>query len=185
MTFAHLVRRELPEVVEARQADASIPDTEKIVERPPASWVHLDHSADGSLMILKKNLPPEEADKLQKSRWSIINCWRPIEPISRDPLALCDSRTVPDEDVMLIELGMDTSPNAAATIRANPANRWYYASGMTPDEVMMINIFDTRKDEGLNVRCPHTAFEDARYKHHAPRKSIETRVLVFYEDQSA
>lgn len=63
------------------------------------------------------------------------------------------------------------------------AHKWYYWSGMSPDEVMLIRCFDTKLD-GRCRRAPHSAFEDNRFLEDAPRESIEVRCLVFWEDQA-
>lgn len=44
---------------------------------------------------------PEAAEMAPKAntRWGIINVWRPLKPITREPLAVCDARSVPDSDL--------------------------------------------------------------------------------------
>lgn len=62
-------------------------------------------------------------------------------------------------------------------VAANPAHKWFYQSQMTPDEVVLFNIYD-------NTGRPHLAHsaldmegdEDVL----VPRKSIESRTLVRY-----
>lgn len=62
--------------------------------------------------------------------------------------------------------------------------RWYYAEGMRPEEVLMIKCFDSVRDGRTARRCPHSAFSDPRtLGEEAPRESIEVRSLVFWEDQ--
>lgn len=48
----------------------------------PARFIHIDQSNYGAVEVLDDNIhPPELAQKLKKTRWSIINCWRPIKPV--------------------------------------------------------------------------------------------------------
>ena len=56
---------------------------------------------------------------------------------------------------------------------------------MTPEEVLLIKIFDSKRD-GRARRVPHSAFVDPRTVHdNRPRKSIEVRCLVFWENEDA
>ncbi len=67
--------------------------------------------------------------------------------------------------------------------KANPEHRWFYASGMTPEEVLLIKCFDSKTDGGVARRVPHSAFTDPRTRDEMTRESIEVRCLVFYEDE--
>jgi hypothetical protein len=57
---------------------------------------------------------------------------------------------------------------------------WYYKSGLTPDEVLLIKCFDSKLD-GRARRVPHTAFEVPNTENEEGRESIEVRALVFHE----
>ncbi len=161
----------------------------------PARFIHIDQSNDGAVEVLNDNLPPEDAERLSKSRWSIINVWRPIRPISKDPLAVCDSRTVRDEDLIPIPVTLpakgtgqyaDISAGKGFEIyyaRHNPEQTWYYVSAMTPEEVLLIKCFDSIRDGHTARRVPHSAFTNPDTKDDLTRESIEVRCLVFYEDQ--
>jgi hypothetical protein len=62
-------------------------------------------------------------------------------------------------------------------------NRWFYKSGLTSDEVILIKCFDSKLD-GRARRVPHTAFEVPGTKDREKRESIEVRCLVFHEDDT-
>lgn len=64
-----------------------------------------------------------------------------------------------------------------------PEHKWYYASRMTPEEVLLIKCFDSTKDGETARRVPHSAFTDPETRDDVTRESIEVRCLVFYEDQ--
>lgn len=66
-------------------------------------------------------------------------------------------------------------------VAANPSHRWYFASQMTPDEVLLIKCYDSKED-GRARRTPHSAFKTDLDEGPA-RESIEVRCLVFWEDQ--
>ena len=54
---------------------------------------------------------------------------------------------------------------------------------MTPEEVLLIKIFDTKKNEDMAGRVLHSAFLNPMTSSDQTRESIEVRCLVFYEDQ--
>lgn len=60
-------------------------------------------------------------------------------------------------------------------------HQWYYFSKMTPEEVLLFKIYDS-KLVGTARRTPHTAFESPEDSG-PPRQSLELRCLVFWEDQ--
>jgi len=106
---------------------------------------------------------------------------------------VCDARSVRDGDLVpylniLPAKGSGTFENVTKgasfesfAVRADPRHKWYYASGMGTEEVMLIKCFDSRKD--VAWRTPHCSFEDPRTKDESTRESIEIRCLVFHEDQ--
>jgi len=161
----------------------------------PVRAVHIDFSYAGAEDFLHDNLPAGEAAKVAGGRWAIINVWRPLyNPISRDPLAVCDARSVPEADLVNV---LAVIPKEAThkvlskrrelkgfNLRHNPEHRWYYASRMTPDEALLIKIFDSAKD-GIARRVPHSAFTDPNTNSHDPtRQSIEIRCLVSWGYES-
>lgn len=71
-----------------------------------------------------------------------------------------------------------------AGIRHDPAQEWFYLSGMTGDERVLLECFDSEAlKDGSGVRggrVAHTAFADPRTREGAEgRESIEVRALVF------
>jgi len=46
--------------------------------------------------------------------------------------------------------------------------------------VTLIKCFDTREEEGIARRVPHSAFADPAEEDKYSRESIEVRALVFY-----
>jgi hypothetical protein len=112
----------------------------------------------------------------------IINVWRPIKTIHRDPLAVAEANSVPDSDLVPIPLIYPNRSGETYAVKHNPAHRWVYKRGLTPDEVLLIKCFDSKVD-GRVRRVPHTAFADPSAPDDAPaRESIEVRCLVFHEN---
>lgn len=125
---------------------------------------------------------PEEADELLKGRVQLINVWRPIRQVQRDPLAVAEAHSVAEEDLVPVPLIYPNRNGETLGVRHNKSQRWFYKSGLTPEEVLLIKCFDSKTD-GRARRVPHTAFVDPSAAADAPaRESIEVRALVFHPD---
>ncbi|PIB01108.1 hypothetical protein CB0940_01650 [Cercospora beticola] len=188
--ISHVIRRETHEFVTEKAKECG--DDEPVNASGPSMHVHVDQSYDGAVQLLRDNV--ENAEAYVKSRWAVINVWRPVaQPVTREPLAVCDSRSVAEDDLrpMMAILPNFTGSSNTVTkgngfelweVAANPQHRWYYVSEMTPNEALLIKCFDSKKD-GRARRCPHTAFQ-SEFDSGPARRSIEIRCLVFWEDQS-
>lgn len=148
-----------------------------------------DQSYDGAEVVLNR-LP--EADKLRpltRKRWGIINVWQPLRAVNREPLAMCDARSVEEHELRPVttRIVIGQPPNTINKdneqwhLTCSPQHRWYYASGMTTDEALLIKNFDSKLD-GRARRVPHTAIQTP-YDEGPPRQSIEIRCLVFWEHE--
>ncbi|GJC85740.1 Aspirochlorine biosynthesis protein N [Colletotrichum liriopes] len=154
--------------------------------RNPVTRVHIDQTPISVIQRIKRHLP-EEADKLLAGRYRIINVWRPLNknPVESFPLGFASSSTLADEDIVPIEHRYTTGyTGQTAGIKFNPDQKWYYLSGMTGDERLLLECFDSEGlRDGTGVaggRLAHTAFEDPRTRADAEgRESIEVRALVF------
>ncbi|TRX88508.1 hypothetical protein FHL15_010623 [Xylaria flabelliformis] len=172
--FDHTIRRQPQDSRDKKPSEAQNP------LRGPVQRVHIDQSYSASLSRVPHHLPAEEAAELLKGRVQIINVWRPIKTVERDPLAVADAHSVAEEDLVPIGLIYPTRKGETLAVRHSPAHRWYYKRGLTPQEVLLIKCFDSKTD-GRARRIPHTAFVDPSSKPDAPaRESIEVRCLVFH-----
>lgn len=156
--------------------------TEEKALRGPVQRVHIDQSYAAAFSRVAHHLP-DEAEKLQRSRVQIINVWRPIKTVQRDPLAVADAHSVDDESLVVIGLIYPHRSGETYAVKHDPNHRWFYKSGLTPDEVLLIKCFDSKLD-GRARRVPHTAFHIPGTENNEPRESIEVRALVFHEDES-
>jgi hypothetical protein len=60
------------------QSIEGLKDDELVRKKIPARFAHVDHSYKGAEQILNDNLlDEEERERLSKTRWAIINIWRP------------------------------------------------------------------------------------------------------------
>jgi hypothetical protein len=166
--FDHTIRR-VP-------ADGSASDQ----LRGPVQRVHIDQSYEAAKSRVPFHLP-EDAPELLKGRYQIINVWRPIKTILKDPLAVADAHSVPESDLVPVKLIYPNREGETFSVKADPNIKWYYRYGQTPDLVTLIKCFDSKTD-GRARRVPHTAFVNPETEHEAGRESIEVRALVFHPD---
>ncbi|KAI1493362.1 amino acid permease-domain-containing protein [Biscogniauxia mediterranea] len=150
--------------------------------RGPVQSVHIDQTYAASLSRVPHHLPAEEASELLKGRVQIINVWRALRPVARDPLAVADARSVGEAELVPIGLIYPNRRGETFGVRHAPGQRWYYRHGLGPDRVLLIKCFDSKTD-GRARRIPHSAFELPDTPQDAPaRQSIEVRALVFHPD---
>ncbi|KAA6408151.1 MAG: hypothetical protein FRX48_07893 [Lasallia pustulata] len=149
--------------------------------RAPVTRVHIDQTLASAEARVRHHLP-DEADTLIKSRYRIINVWRPINgAVESFPLGFADSSSVRDEDIVGVEHRYPDRTGETAGVKHSDSQKWYYWSGMTNDERLLLKCSDS--DEVVRQsggRVPHTAFVHPRSPEGAkPRESIEVRALVF------
>lgn len=149
-------------------------------ERAPVTRVHIDQTPSSAAARVRFHLP-EEAEELLQGRYRIINVWRPLNgPVMAHPLAVADSATVRDEDLIPVEHRYPDRTGETAAVRYNPGQNWYYWSGMKNEDRLFLKCFDSDETVGPFGRVPHTAFVDPRTPEGAiGRESIEVRALVF------
>lgn len=104
--MSHLVRRSTFQdvVKEAEELSAKEGLGAYIQKLHPAMSCHVDQSFLGSRQTLE-HAYPQDAEVLARHRWGIVNVWRPVKLVERDPLAVCDWRSVdPDSDLIGIDI---------------------------------------------------------------------------------
>jgi hypothetical protein len=159
--------------------------------RTPVNRVHIDQTPSSAMQRVRRHggaSSPEEAEALLAGRYRIINVWRPLNrgPVESSPLAFASSSTLRDEDIVPVEHRYVDSGyvGQTAAIKYHEGQKWYYLSGMTGDERILLECFDSEAlRDGTAVqggRVPHSAFEDPRTREGVEaRESIEVRALVF------
>ncbi len=149
--------------------------------RQPATRVHVDQTVKSGPQRVR-DLLPDEAERLLAGRVQIINLWRPIVgPLWDHPLAVADARSVDPADLIPSDLIFADRIGEIYAVRHSPAQRWFYLSGMRPDEALLLKCYDSAVD-GRARFAPHTAFIDSTAPADSPpRESIELRTLVFHD----
>ena len=149
--------------------------------REPASTVHNDYTPRSGPQRVRDLLPAEEAEKLLKRRFAIVNVWRPIRgPVKTSPLALCDARSVAPGDLVVSERRAKDRVGEIQLATFNPDHRWVYFPDMETDEALLIKVYESLEDGRARFTI-HTAFDDPTAPPDAaPRESIETRTFAFF-----
>ncbi|KAA8571393.1 hypothetical protein MFRU_026g00110 [Monilinia fructicola] len=182
--FDHTIRRE--SIDKGRTVPTSTDAVNKnptpVATRGPVQRVHIDQSYGASPRRVTHHLP-DEAERLLKGRFQIINVWRPIKTILKDPLGVADANSVEDKDLVPIKLIYPDREGETYSVRHAPGHKWNYLYKQTPEEVLLIKCFDTKTD-GRARRVPHSAFVNPEHEGEKTRESIEVRTLVFYEDDT-
>ncbi|KAI0901000.1 hypothetical protein F4806DRAFT_450685 [Annulohypoxylon nitens] len=166
--------------------DHTIRRADPSAHRKAVQNVHIDQTGYSASKRVHRHMGADAAALLQ-GRYRIVNVWRTLNknPVETMPLAFASSATLEDADVVPVEHRYPEGyVGQTAAIAYNPGQRWYYLSGMTGDERLLLECYDSEGEkEGSGVaggRVPHTAFEDPRSRPDAEgRESIEVRALVF------
>jgi len=164
-----------------RVADEDRRRTEKL--REPVRIVHNDYTDKSGPQRVRDLLPPDEAEAMLKKRYVYINVWRSIHgTVEEAPLGICEWQSLDDDDMVLMDLVYSDRVGEIHRTRYNPNHRWLYFPKMTPEEVILLKCYDTETD-GRARWTAHSAFDDpTSTPDAAPRQSIETRTIAFYDD---
>ena len=161
-----------------RTADKTDQEARKI--REAVHRAHNDYTEWSGPQRVRDVLP-DEADKLLKRRFAIIQVWRPIRhPVETDPLAICDARSVSFDDFVISERRYPNRIGQTYVVTYNPKHKWYWLPRMRRDEALVFKVYDSDKS-GRARWTAHTAFPDPTSPSNArPRESIEIRTLAFF-----
>lgn len=157
-----------------------LPDRTPGAPRQPTLRVHADYT-EFSARQRVRDLMGQAADSLLRRRFAIINAWRAIRgPLHDAPLAICDATSLQPGDLVATDLIYRDRIGETYDVKYNPAHRWFYVSGMRPNEVLLFNGYDSSRDDVTRF-VPHSSFEDPS----APadrliQESIEIKAFAFF-----
>lgn len=173
LVFDHTIRA-------ARNQEKKLTQETNTSQRAPVQLVHCDYTAESG-PIRVEQLMKEEAKELLKRRLAFINVWKPIRRVVEErPLAMCDVTTSPSEDFLKLHLHYRDRIGENYVMRYSDQQKWYYFPKMTPDQVILLQTFESATD-GRARFVGHTAFIDPTSPANAPmRESIEIRTIVFF-----
>lgn len=157
--------------------------------REPVGQAHNDYTETSGPIRMRDILGQAGRPELADHEFALVNLWRPIiGPVQDNPLALCDAASVAPDDLVTTDIhhfaeGNVETPRHTGVIYSlhhNPQHRWWYASDMQPDEVLLLKCYDSRND-GRARFMPHTGFTNPGCPaDFVPRESIEARTLVLF-----
>ncbi|MEL7311541.1 MAG: CmcJ/NvfI family oxidoreductase [Pseudomonadota bacterium] len=147
--------------------------------RKPARNVHNDYSEAGARQRVVDLVGPELARDYEAGHYAFVNVWRPVnEPIQTSPLGFIRPSSITKEDWMTIDLIYPDRVGEILGVAKNPKHEWFFRSRMTPDEVVIFNIYDNHGRPFLG----HSALDLASTRNLSMvRKSIESRTLIRFE----
>jgi hypothetical protein len=163
--------------------------------QPPAGEVHVDFSPECAEALAAATYAEAFPGAPPYRRFMITSLWRAFSPPPQDcTLALCEGSTVgadegvsnalvvvdeiPDCDTMVGDWPEEELTVTAHVFHYSPQHRWWYFSGMTRDEVLLLKFHDSNR--GRAWRVPHTAFFDSSAKGAHVRQSIELRSVAYF-----
>jgi len=145
----------------------------------PVRYAHNDYTERSGPQRVR-DLFGDEAERLLRHRFAVINVWKPIRgPVEQSPLAVCDARTIRSEDLVPTDLRYRDRTGEIYSLSWNPRHRWFYFPRMAADEAMLLKCYDSAS--GRARFTAHSAFDDPASPPDAPaRESIEVRTLAFF-----
>ncbi|KAM3565132.1 hypothetical protein MY1884_000382 [Beauveria asiatica] len=167
--------------------DHTIRRSDPGASRGPVNRVHIDQTARSVEQRVRRYFGETgEADALLAGRYRLVNVWRPLNkgPVESNPLAFASTGSLDDDDVVPVQHRYANGyTGETAAVRYNPHQKFYYLSGMTGGERLLLECFDSeslKPGSPIGGRAPHSAFADPRTRVDAEgRESIEVRTLVF------
>lgn len=151
--------------------------------RAPAHSVHSDFTPAGALRHLESVIPDaEEREQLLKRRVLIINVWRPLKTVQRDPLAVCDWATLDwRKDRLANRMVLPHGWHELGKYAFRESQQWFYLSQQQPQEVLIFTQFDSESEQagGGGMTVPHTAFKVPGTDMLPARESIEIKMFAF------
>ncbi len=152
----------------------------------PITLVHSDFADSYDTIVRSRDEAAAVAQRLV-----VLQFWRNIGPTKMDlPLAFCDARTVPREDIRAFPVtnyaggGIDFEALGIVAPAEPRRHAWYAFDRLQADEVVAFRTFDTDRvadRDGGPYWTPHSAFRDPEVALGQPsRASIEVRASCLW-----
>jgi hypothetical protein len=149
---------------------------------PAAQFVHLDNT-HASARLWAEPLAEQCGESLDNA--IIYNVWKSTTPPPQDfPLAIADLRSIPEADhaegSVVEELGDRTIVSPYVALLHSRQQSYYYFPDVQADESLV--FVGLHLDPSRKMGCAHSAFQHpAPGAVSVPRRSIESRVLAFFD----
>ncbi len=150
----------------------------------PAGWAHLDYDFDEAAVQLQETLARTEREVGPFSRYVLYQTWRVLTDPPQDfPLAICDWRTVTNDDIVPLVYHVGTDGNdvtfQSQASRHSDRHEWWYFPDLTVDDLLLFVGFDSEHPD--TPSSLHVSFEDPTVHDPVPRASIETRFFGLFD----
>lgn len=161
--------------------------------QPQAALVHIDYGPGGAEMSAARAYAEHFPGGPGYRRVLATSVWRVFSPPPQDwPLALCDFRSVRDDEGLANQLYfVDQVPDdpfaevdeskmvtSGSEFLYSPEHEWWYFRDMTRDELLFFVFNDS--DHSRPWRVVHSAFRDPTVGKSVPRHSVEVRTFAFF-----
>ncbi len=167
-----------------RRSDAADGAANPDGARGPADRVHVDYTVASGPVRAGDVLGTGEVERILGGggRIAQVYVWRPITgPVERTPLALAAADSIATDELIAVDQIFPDRTGEIYQLAHAPDQRWYWASAMERDEVILIKGWDSL-DDGRARFTPHGAFrlpgQDASGR---PRESIEVRTYLIFD----
>ena len=150
-----------------------------------AGFIHLDVTEASVQRFLAFSLEAAGREIAPWKRLVMLQTWRAVsDPPQDNLLALVDRRSVPASDVVMYDAVIGEKDTALEVIEARgcrhgPGHRWWYASDMGPEDILVFAGYDSAAPEA--VQPFHTGFDIPGHEQATPRASLEARFFCFYD----
>jgi len=145
--------------------------------------IHADGSPEWMQKVVSKVITDEEATWAEKGmyRTRVLTVWRPlVDVVETDPLVCCDTRTVADSDLDVVQKVMDDTVEESMYLKRRKQHQWYWMSNQSRNDVLVMTVWDSNKPFSKSTAVPHCAMVLPEHPPTAkPRESIELRFVVW------
>lgn len=150
-----------------------------------AGFIHLDVTEQSVKRFLDFSLKAAGREIAPYNRVVLYQTWRAVsDPPQDNLLTLCDRRSVRESDVAYYDAVIGEKDTALESIEArscrySPDHRWWYASDMGEEDVLVFLGYDSADPQGIQPF--HTGFDLPDHPDATPRASLEARFFAFYD----
>lgn len=149
---------------------------EKDNYKGPARTPHCDMSDEYAKLASMGLLPDvHKAAVEERKRGWLINVWKPLKTIQRDPLIVLENSCASPEDFLVVNDKRRGPLHGSYFLQKRDGQRWWYMKEQTPEDLLLFLQYDsegTRPVPHVSVALPTPPPE--------PRQSIELRIAVTF-----
>ena len=141
---------------------------------------HIDFCMNGGRDRVQRAFP-DEFEALSKTHTArVVSAWRPLRTILKDPLAVMDAESLRSNVLQPYTLHLQEPTERTSLVVPRERHRWYYINEQTPQELLLIALYDSEA-AGQPTTAPHASFFDEERMENDTRESIEVRLCLFWE----